>query len=166
MPPYTGVIGALGLVVPAPMLKGGVGDVGLRCYAVKRGEGLTTLDIVHFFEHILSPFLNPYPGPNSIVILDNAPGHRALENFAQQRITISVQRRGALLIWNPPHSPDLNPIEHLWWVSKVLMKHRLIKLYTGQLGVPRAFATPDLEHCLQTARLSREVYRDIYRRPI
>src|SRR5262249_21280046 len=106
-----------------------------------------------------------YPGPNSIVVLDNAPGHRALENFAQQRITIAVQRRGALLIWNPPHSPDLNPIEHVWHVTKAHMKRRVLALYTGQLGLPRAFAFPDLQWCLQVARLSREVFRDVFRRP-
>lgn len=166
MPTYTGVIGALGVVPPAPLLEGGVGDLGLLCFAAKPGEGLSTLDIVHFFEHTLSPLLNPYPGPNSVVILDNAPGHRALENFAQQRITIAVQRRGALLIWNPPHSPDLNPIEHLWNVTKGHIKHRLIDLHTGRLGVPRAFAVADLQLCLQAARLTRKAYQDLLNRPI
>lgn len=166
MPAYTGVIGALGVVAPQMMLDPRLpGDLGLYCYALKRAEALTTADIVHFFEHILSQHLNAYPGPRSVVVLDNAPGHRALANFEQQRILIAVQRRGALLIWNPPHSPDLNPIEHLWNVAKAHMKRRVIGLCTGQLGVRRPFGVGDLMWCLQAARLSRDAYRSMLNRP-
>lgn len=111
-------------------------------------------------------YLAPFPGPRSVVILDNAPGHRALALNAQQRIVTAVQRRGALLIWNPPNSPDLNPIEELWNVVKDWVTHRLIQLYLGQLGIPRPFVWPDLAWCLTRARLSREAYRDIFRKPI
>lgn len=156
MPAYTGVIGALGVVAPGPMLDGGQGDIGLFSFVIKNGEPLTTADIVHYFEHILSPLLNPYPGPRSIIVLDNAPGHRALDNYTQQRITISVQRRGALLIWNPPNSPDWNPIEHIWQVTKALMKWTIIELATGRNGnLSRPFMPADLPVCLLRARLSR-----------
>jgi hypothetical protein len=166
MPQYSGVVGALGVVAPAPMLDGGVGDLGLICYTAKWGEALTTDDIVYFFERVLAPLLTPYPGPRSVVVLDNAPGHRALSNYAQQRILAAVQRRGAHVIWNPPHSPDMNPIEHIWFVSKAYMKRRVIEIATGRRGVIRPFAPADLDWCLQTARLSRKAIHDIFQRPL
>lgn len=166
MPQYSGVVGALGVVAAGPMLDGGVGDLGLFCYSAKWGEALTTDDIVYFVERVLSPYLTPYPGPRSVVILDNAPGHRALTNFAQQRILTAVQRRGAHIVWNPPYSPDMNPIEHIWHVSKALMKRRVIEIASGRRGVARPFAPADLDWCLQTARLSRLAISDIYHRPL
>lgn len=167
MPAYTGVIGALGVVPPAPMLEGGVGDLGLVSFAIKNGECLTTADIVQYFEQTLSPLLNPFPGPRSIVVLDNAPGHRALDNFTTQRIVISVQRRGALLIWNPPHSPDWNPIEHIWHVNNALMKRMIIDLASGQNGnMARPFMPFDLPVCLRQARLSRQAIRVLRNLPI
>ena len=167
MPAHTGVIGALGVVAAAPMLDGGQGDLGLFSFAIKNGECLTTMDIVNYFEQTLSPLLNPFPGPRSIVVLDNAPGHRAIENYAQHRITIAVARRGALLIWNPPHSPDWNPIEHLWNVCLAHMKWMIIDLATGRNGnLPRPFMPADLPVCLRMSRLSREAYASLFRLPI
>lgn len=167
MPHYTGVIGALGVVAPAVMLDGDVGDLGLFTFSIKNGECLATADIVQFFEQTLSPLLGPFPGPRSIVVLDNAPGHRALDNFAQQRFVVSVQRRGALLIWNPPHSPDWNPIEHIWHINNALMKRMIIDLACGRNGnLPRPFTPADLPVCLRQARLSRKAIRVLPNLPI
>lgn len=144
------------------MLDGRQGDLGLMAYLMKPGHAISTNNIATFFEQHLSAQLNAFPGPRSVVILDNAPGHRALAANVQFRIVTSVQRRGALLIWIPPHSPDLNPIEHIWSVSKRLAARRLVALMTGQLGIPRPFAQGDLTWCLQTARLSRDAYDAIF----
>jgi len=167
MPLRTGVIGALGTVAAGPMLSGGVGDIGLICFTGFPGRAASTIDIVNFFENTLSPLLGPFPGPRSIVILDNAPSHRErLTHQAQHRITVAVQRRGALLIWNPPNSPDLNPIEHIWAVTKALMMRRIIELAAGLHGPPRPFTMVDLQWCLQTARLSIAALNDIFTRAL
>ena len=51
------------------------------------------------------PYLNPWPLPRSILILDNAKIHMYSE------LEQAVHSRGALLFFLPPYSPHLNPIE-------------------------------------------------------
>jgi transposase len=51
------------------------------------------------------PYLNPWPLPRSIVILDNAKIHM------YEELQELVSTTGALLFFLPPYSPDLNPIE-------------------------------------------------------
>ena len=57
------------------------------------------------FAEVILPHLNPWPLPRSIVILDNAKIHmyKELEDM--------VHQCGARLIFLPPYSPELNPIE-------------------------------------------------------
>ena len=71
---------------------------------------LSAADIIGFFKRNLSAVLTPYPGPNSIVNLDNMPCHQKHESELQE----IVNSRSAYLLWNPPNSPDLNPIEKFW----------------------------------------------------
>lgn len=66
-----------------------------------------------FLEHFLCPLLQP----GQIVIVDNAKAHQVDE--ARELI----EDKGARLVYLPPYSPDLNPIELAW--SKV--KHGLRK---------------------------------------
>lgn len=49
--------------------------------------------------------MNPYPGPNSVIVLDNCSTHRSA---ALREI---VEASGCLLIFLPAYSPDFNPIE-------------------------------------------------------
>lgn len=57
-----------------------------------------------FIQKIL-PYLNPWPLHNSILILDNARIHMYSE------LIEAVESRGAIVIFLPPYSPQLNPIE-------------------------------------------------------
>lgn len=43
-----------------------------------------------------------------MVIMDNAPWHKA------EDIRLAIESRGAKLLFLPPYSPDLNPIEKAW----------------------------------------------------
>ena len=57
-----------------------------------------------WFENILCPQLRP----GQIVILDNASFHKSPELFE------IIEYTGCHLVFLPPYSPDLNPIEKVW----------------------------------------------------
>jgi len=46
--------------------------------------------------------------PNQVVIMDNASFHKS------DRVKELIEGAGCKLIYLPPYSPDLNPIEHVW----------------------------------------------------
>lgn len=70
-------------------------------------QGAITAAIFEYFleVHVL-PQTTPYPGPRSVLILDNASIHRS------QRVVELCEAHGVLLKFLPPYSPDYNPIEN------------------------------------------------------
>jgi len=60
--------------------------------------------------------LIPQLPPNSVLVLDNATFHKRMD--ARQAISDA----GHTLLFLPPYSPDLNPIEHKWAQAKLLRK--------------------------------------------
>jgi len=65
-----------------------------------------------YVEQILAPTLSP----GDVVILDNLGSHKGKAARA------AVRARGAHLIFLPPYSPDLNPIEQVFAKLKHLMR--------------------------------------------
>lgn len=57
-----------------------------------------------WFENIFCPELKP----GQVVVLDNASFHKSPELYDM------VESMGCLLVFLPPYSPDLNPIEKVW----------------------------------------------------
>ena len=49
--------------------------------------------------------MNPYPGKNSVLIMDNARIHH------NEDLVKSIEESGCRILYLPPYSPDLNPIE-------------------------------------------------------
>jgi transposase len=77
-------------------------------------EGATTSRVFEtYVERLLAPALRP----GRVVVMDNLGAHRP------KRIRELIERRGCELIYLPPYSPDLNPIEEA--LSKI--KHFLRK---------------------------------------
>lgn len=159
VPPSCEVVGALATVSPRLLQDGRLGNVGLCSFNLVEGK-LSIEDILTWFEQRLTPMLNPFPGPRSIVVLDNMPQHRSNE----RRLRALCDSRGALLVWNPPNSPDLNPIEKMWDVVKSSATRRHVELMAGLHGPARPFGMGDLVECLSQSRLSTKAYDDIFER--
>lgn len=78
-------------------------------------EGATTARVFKtYVEHLLSPALRP----GQVVVMDNLGAHRP------RRVRELIEESGCELIYLPPYSPDLNPIEGA--LSKI--KHILRKI--------------------------------------
>ncbi len=65
-----------------------------------------------YVEKVLLPTLSP----GDIVIMDNLGSHRG------QAVRAAIRAAGARLIFLPPYSPDLNPIEQAFAKLKHLMR--------------------------------------------
>lgn len=89
---------------------------GLRCH------GLTAPWIVNapmngtIFEAYIETQLAPTLSPGDVVILDNVAFHKS------QRAQQLVRQRGAWMLFLPPYSPDLNPIEMAYAKLKALLR--------------------------------------------
>jgi len=66
-----------------------------------------------WFESCLLPSLPE----NAVIVMDNASFHRKSKLYPLAR------QAGFCLIFLPPYSPELNPIEHFWsWLKRELTK--------------------------------------------
>jgi len=94
-----------------------IGWQGIQAPWVLEGA-MNTLGFETYVESVLSPTLRK----GDIVLMDNLSAHKS--DYSQQRI----ESRGAQLVFLPPYSPDLNPIELCW--SKVKTALRSAKART------------------------------------
>ena len=80
------------------------------CLAV---EGATTREV---FEAYLERVLAPSLSPGQVVVMDNLSSHKG------GRARELVEGRGCELLYLPPYSPDLNPIEEAFAKLKALLR--------------------------------------------
>jgi transposase len=78
-------------------------------------EGATTSRV---FETYVKRLLAPTLLPGQVVVMDNLGAHRP------KRVRELIEERGCELIYLPPYSPDLNPIEEAF----AKLKHILRKI--------------------------------------
>jgi transposase len=76
-------------------------------------EGPTTREI---FEAYLQRVLAPSLKPGRIVVMDNLSSHKG------SRVRELIEGRGCELLYLPPYSPDLNPIEEAFSKLKGLLR--------------------------------------------
>ena len=80
------------------------------CLAV---EGSTTREV---FEAYLKGALAPSLKPGQVVVMDNLSSHKG------SRLRELVEHRGCEILYLPPCSPDLNPIEEAFAKLKALLR--------------------------------------------
>lgn len=84
---------------------------GMRCSTVV--DGPINADV---FESFVEQVLVPELGPGDIVVMDNLSSHK------RARTRELIESRGAELVFLPPYSPDLNPIEMVFAKLKQLLR--------------------------------------------
>ncbi len=98
---------------------------GLRCY------GLTAPFVVdrpmnrRIFETYVETQLAPTLSPGDVVILDNLAAHES------PRAEATIRARGAWMLFLPPYSPDLNPIEMAFAKLKAHLRARAVRTIDG-----------------------------------
>ena len=110
----------------------GYSDRGQRCYGshdwgargrtnvigAMIGKALLTVMLLsgtvntQVFTSWVKEDLIPKLPPESVIVMDNASFHKGEE------MKLSITKAGHTLLYLPPYSPDLNPIEHKWAESK------------------------------------------------
>ena len=83
-------------------------------------EAATDAEIfLAYLDHVLCPQLQP----GQVVIMDNLSSHKVAG------VRERIEAVGALLLYLPPYSPDLNPIEKAW--AKLKQQLRAAKARTA-----------------------------------
>lgn len=85
----------------------------IEAIAYTEGAGNTSI-FVSFIENFLCPILRK----GHVVVMDNVSFHKS------ETVKHLIESKGAKIIYSPPYSPELNPIEEMW--SKI--KNSLRKL--------------------------------------
>lgn len=87
-----------------------------------RQDGLTAPFVIDrpmngaIFRAYVERCLAPSLAPGDIVVMDNLPAHKV------HGIRQAIRAKGAELLYLPPYSPDLNPIEMLFAKLKALLR--------------------------------------------
>ena len=123
---------------------------GVRCSATV--DGAVNRDVFEaFVDQVLAPTLTP----GDVVVMDNLSSHKGV------RVRELIEARGAALLFLPPYSPDLNPIELAFAKLKQLMRsagHRTMHaLWSDVQRMLDAVTTSDAEgflrHCGYTLQV-------------
>ena len=106
---------------------------------------------VHFVKECLLPMLMPFNGinPFSVVIMDNASIHHV------DSVVALIRNMGARLIFLPPYSPDLNPLEPVFGKVKSILKENDAVLQgcsTPKALISMAFGMITMEDCINYSR--------------
>ena len=88
---------------------------GIMAYYIHQGA-INSARFEWFLSNEVLPRCSRFPGPNSILVMDNCSTHHS------PGVSELCDQFGVLLIYLPPYSPDFNPIEELFSVIKAWLK--------------------------------------------
>ena len=83
-------------------------------------DAFTAELFLEFVEERVLSYCNPYPGLQSVLILDNAAIHKSTH------LQELCEEYGVLLKFLPPYSPDYNPIEATFHDLKAWIKRNYL----------------------------------------
>jgi len=124
-----------------------IGSDGFVSYRIIKEE-THTVD----FNHIILEVVIPHIPMNSVVILDNASFHQCVNLEAAVRLT------GRHLLFLPPYSPDLNPIEISYGWLKRQLQGQICKKSIVDLVASIAFTYSQIEKRHTQAWFKRCMY--------
>lgn len=97
--------------------------------------------------------LVPEVGPGDIVVMDNLPAHKVAD------VAASIKAAGATLLYLPPYSPDLNPIENAFSKLKALLrkaaKRSIDDLWNAAASMLDSFTPQECKNYLAAAGYDR-----------
>lgn len=68
------------------------------------------------FQAYVEQILVPTLAPGDVVVMDNLGSHKG------QAVRQAIEHAGAILLYLPPYSPDLNPIEQVFAKLKAMLR--------------------------------------------
>ncbi|THU96645.1 hypothetical protein K435DRAFT_664092 [Dendrothele bispora CBS 962.96] len=87
------------------------------------------LTFSHYSNFIQLPVMNPYPGPQSVILMDNARVHHS------DAVTELVYSRGCQILYLPPYCPQYQPIELAFSTIKSHLKRWGLHMYDAGVGM-------------------------------
>jgi transposase len=90
------------------------------------------------FEAWVEEFLIKELKPGQVVIMDNASFHKS------QKTKDLIKSVGCSLIFLPPYSPDLNPIEKFWANMKIWIKEQISNFTNLSEALSSFFNAPNI----------------------
>lgn len=117
-----------------------LGLTGMRCSTVV--DGAVNADVFEaFVEQVLVHELRP----GDVVVMDNLSSHK------RPRVRELIEAAGARLVFLPPYSPDLNPIEMIFAKIKQTLRTLAFRtrdaLWNAMQSVLNQITPADAENC-------------------
>ena len=120
-----------------------------ECVYTTYSGGTTKEKFIEYLENHLLPTLDK---EKDVLIMDNMRTHHAKD--VQEVLTTA----GVKVLFLPPYSPDLNPIERLWSKMKAILRQEKVRT-ADKLSdaVARAFSHISVNDCSAWFRLVETV---------